>query len=306
MERASGIQGGQYINLTFNQTWAKKRGRTLKEIQLSLPDNHLLPFLQCAWGLQVSFYTSIARRVPLRELISDIMPEFVESLSPIPPLWESLKTDYKIVDAFQSNNLQDWLRQLTDTLQDLVALIIRYILSMLQHTGIDEKGEHFTIAWIQRGKPFQCFDVPCKKESYWARILADSRDCATFAYITPKCLEIDGFKCCGPTATWQNTSALLETAVYRHKPNEERSTSISTPWILKHSDQYSIGKPDLLLRIKVERPNSGDHPRLHILWSNIPPGIYSRLNRQLERLRERQAVDAKAENVVILTKIVNI
>ena len=305
LQKQAGIQAGQYVNFQFIQVWDKVPERTLKQVQLNYPDNHLLPFLQCPWGLQVSFCTSIARRVPLRELISDVMPEFVESLSPIPPLWDSLRTKHRIVDAFQSDKLEDWLSQLEQELQETVARIVRDILSILQHTGINEQRKSFRIAWIRKGEPIQCFEVLCEKKSYWALILADSRHCATFACITSKCLETDELKCRGPTATWQETSALLETAVCRHKSSEERLTSDSTPWILKHSDRYFIGKPSLCLRVEVDTSSGSECPRLQVLESKIPAPILRRLNGRHKRLRERQLVSARAENVVISTRVTN-
>jgi hypothetical protein len=251
-ERQSGFQGGYMLNFQFNQTWIKSPGNTLKQVQLDLPDNHLLPFLQSNWGLQVSLCTSVARRVPLCELIADVMPAFVVSLFPIPPEWETLETTHRIIEAFRKPGMQTWLGGLSPELQLLVARIVRYILMTLQHTGIDKKGGHLIVAWIQVGKPFQCFKVPCEKESYWARILADSGDCATFAYITPQCLETEWLKCKGAQATWQNTSALLETAVCRHGPGPQAMAVTTTPWVLQHADLYSMGKPDSLLWVRVE------------------------------------------------------
>jgi hypothetical protein len=306
-ERQAGIQAGQYVNLTYLETWAKTPTATLKQIQLAHPDNHLLPFLQSTWGLQVSFCTSIARRVPLRELLADVMPAFVESLFPIPTLWGSLVKEYNILDAFQGNNLQEWLGKLPPNHQMLVTIIIRYVLSVLQHTGIDKKGDYFVIAWIQKNKPFQCFKVGCEKESYWARILADSVDCATFAYVTSKCLETDGFKCRGPTATWYNESALLETAVCRHrphKPGKEESNSTLSTWTLKDAEKYSMGKPGSLEWVKVVRESDNARPRLHVLPSIIPRGVRFRLGADIlkppSRLREKQALDALAEEVLVL------
>lgn len=70
-ERTIGAQGGQFFSLQGSQTFAKRPGNSLKQFQLTLPINHLLPFLECFWGVQVSFCTGIACRVPLRELVSD-------------------------------------------------------------------------------------------------------------------------------------------------------------------------------------------------------------------------------------------
>jgi hypothetical protein len=36
-------------------------------------------------------------RLPLRELIADVMPGFAESFFPIPLQWESLKVNHKVL-----------------------------------------------------------------------------------------------------------------------------------------------------------------------------------------------------------------
>lgn len=308
-ERQAGIQSGQYITFAFLQTWAKKKATTLKEFQLSLPDNHLLPFLRSSWGLQVSCCTGIARRVSLCELLADVMPAFVESLFPIPRLWETLKHDHKIIQAFQSCDLQRWLGGLDDECQQLVATIIRYILSILACTGVDQKGENFKIAWVQKMKPFQCFKLSCQDRNYWTRILADSGDCATFAYITSKCLQTSSLACRGTLARWQNESTLLETAVCHHRPENTFAQLNAVPWILKHEAYYSMGTPDSPLLVKVERGDLNTYPRLYVTPSKIPAIFVSRLRlkkfsnplQTQQRLRERQWMDAPAENVVVLT-----
>lgn len=304
-QRQASIQGGQYLNVQFNQTWNKFPGKPLKQVQLSLPDNHLLPFLQSSWGLQVSFCTGVGRRVPLRELIADVMPAFVETLFPIPQQWECLKVKHKIIDAFRSDALQIWLSQLPRECQELVARIVRHILSVLQYTGIDKRGENLVVAWIQRNKPFQCFKIPCERESYWARILMDSEDCATFAYITPKCLETNALKCRGPAAVWQNASALLETAVSPHKIKKGQLLQPSMPWCLKHMELYSIGNSDSALLATVDRPSERDYPRLSVSVRMIPISVLFRLKnkrKELQRLREKQSSDSPAESVVVVAR----
>jgi len=115
-ERQAGIQTGQYVLGQFNQTWRKVQGKTLKQLQLEQEDNLLLPFLEATWGLQVSFCTSVARRVPLRELVADVLPIFANTLFLQPELWEGLITNHNIIDAFQNHGLREWLKKLAPEL----------------------------------------------------------------------------------------------------------------------------------------------------------------------------------------------
>ena len=79
-ERQLGFQGGQYLIGTYCQTWKKIPGTTLKQCNLQQDDWRLIDFLEQSWGLQVSFCTSVARRVSLRELVADLLPIFVNPL----------------------------------------------------------------------------------------------------------------------------------------------------------------------------------------------------------------------------------
>lgn len=229
-ERQSGIQAGQYVTLGYFNTKKKIRERTLKESRLSLPNNHLLSFLQSNWGLQFSCCTGIARRVSLCELIADVMSPFVESLFPVPILWKSLKNDHNIIEAIQREDIQDWLGKLSEGHQRLVAVIIRYILSVMAHTGLDNKGKYFRIAWVREKDPFFCFRLSCEKKNYWTRILADSGNCATFAYVSSKCLITPSVQCRDSLPIWRNESALLQTAVCRHLPPS--GSTDTNPWAL--------------------------------------------------------------------------
>ncbi len=63
------------------------------------------------------------------------------------------------------------------------------------------------------GVPVQCFKIPCRRENHWTRIVADSEELATFAYVTTDCLETDAVKCRGLDASWANSTASFWTAI---------------------------------------------------------------------------------------------
>lgn len=232
------------------------------------------------------------------------MPAFVDRYFPIPSQWKLLRDTHQVLEAFKGNDLQKWLGELQPDLQMLVAQIVRDILHIMQHTGIDRAGENFVIACVQKQNPFQCFKIPCENESYWARILADTPDCATFAYITLECLESDKFQCCNNfTTSWHNRSVLLETAVCRHIIGEEELSSSMGPWVLNHDDTYFIGSQ---FRARVEKASKTDKPLLHVSYSMIPVKILLRMkmkkiSKLRQQLREKQSIDTPAERVTIVT-----
>jgi hypothetical protein len=59
----------------------------------------------------------------------------------------------------------------------------------LEDIGISPDGTEFLVAWPYDGIVNQCFRIPLGEDNKWAPMLADSDDCATFAYISNDCLE---------------------------------------------------------------------------------------------------------------------
>ena len=225
-ERQVGFQGGQYITGTYCQTWKKIPGTTLKQRYLQQPDWRLIHFLEQNWGLQVSFCTSVARRVSLRELVADLLPIFVNPLKQ--DVWGELLDGHQIIQAFIQGNLFTWLRTLSPFLQDYVLTLVRTILEQLQHTGLDRRKTSLVIAWPREGDTERGLKIPCKAQTCWAQIVADAEDCATFAYVTPKCLETNHLKCQGSLRAWQNASKMLVTEISPSRPQGQHLTTTNT------------------------------------------------------------------------------
>ena len=306
-----GLQAGQgtIALIQFNQTWVKRRGATKKSKLLSQKSVYLAD-LEGYFGIQVSVCTGIARRIRLRDLLSDVLPAYVGALVAKPLGWKSLVDDFGILEVLKVGNLSTWLESLDYSLQKTFENLVMAILFLLQDTGVDRKGENFIIGCIQPDIPFQCFNIPCRRENYWARMVADSEDIATFAYMTTRCLETDVVKCQGPNAYWANSTALLWTAVSCYQEEQLLRTANALPsptaWKLKHLEAYLIGKPEAPLLVQVDRRDDRDEPRLFVSVSRIRPDILWRLYRSASsskprRLRERGAFNQIAENVMVLT-----
>ncbi|TGO10379.1 hypothetical protein BTUL_0137g00360 [Botrytis tulipae] len=305
-ERQFGLQGG-YSNVTLQaiQTWCKFQGKTLKQIHLEQHDL-LIPFLESAWGLQVSFCTGVARRIPLRELVAELLPVFAETLRTTRDdlrLWEDLNSNHNIVDIFYRGNLRDDIDRIGGKLYKYIWTLVQRILEILGPTGVDTKGERLTIAWPRYGDIQRCFKIQCRDQSTWARLLADSEDCATFSYISSKCLESDQVKCksSDTTPAWKNATTLLETAVIRHQ-----STSTPQSSKLEHKKSYYFEKLDSLFVVKVHRPDATSIARLDASRSELPSRLQNRMFRTKKwkteyRIRERQEAQEPAEQVLVWT-----
>ncbi|KAI1375232.1 hypothetical protein F4677DRAFT_144715 [Hypoxylon crocopeplum] len=307
-----GFQAGQTgVGIfQFNQTWAKMAGTTKKSAILYQRAIYIAD-LEGLFAVQVSVCTGIARRVRLRDLLADLLPAYIAGLVTKPPLWKSLQDDFDILRALREDDLGHWLERLGHDHQLAFESLAFAILYLLRDTGVDRKGQNFVVACIQVNLPFRCFKVPCKgdSESYWARMLADSEDNATFAYMTTQCLETSHIKCTGPSAAWTNSTALLRTAVSCYEEKMPVGSSLaagaSSLWSLKHSEAYLIGPPDSSLFVQVDRPDVTAEPRLLASLSTIPHEYLYRLSRRWKtrkpkRLREKRFFERSAENVIVL------
>lgn len=299
-EAQAGLQGGQFVIAQLNMTWVKRPGITLKHIHLR-PDINL-PFLQSDWGLQISYCTGVARRVPLCNLIADVISDLIEPLFQKPGGWKSLQAEHDIVSALRGPIFKAWFEILDKDLQNDVSRILRYILLVLQDTGVDRSGENLVAIWPHRSDPLRCFKIPCRKATSWAQMLADSPDCATFAYITPLCLETDECQCQDqPIPLWHNKSVVLSTAVSRHVKS---NVVTAAPWALRHEQSYLIGPAEHCLLGRVVLPLSPatmhNLPSLHILPNRFPKTLQPRIiERFKERIREKQCNDARAQGVMV-------
>ncbi|KAF6219484.1 hypothetical protein HO133_003951 [Letharia lupina] len=300
--KQAGIQGGKYLVAAINVTWVRQPGTTLKHIHLG-PDI-TLPFLQSDWGLQISCCTGAARRVSLCNLLADVAPILMDALVQKLPGWNSLQVRHNMAEALKGDHFRDWFDGLPRRLQGDAMHIIRYVLLTIQDTGIDRSNKNLVVAWPQKGNPLGCFKIPCRKTNSWALMLADSAHCATFAYVTPLCLETDECKCQkSESARWQNTTAVLNTAVSLFIDNRKVSAVSVKSWALRHEESYLIGKPGLILYGKVGTPTSlitvHNWARLYLSTSRIPKA-FKRV--KPERIREKQCTSTRSQQVMVLAK----
>lgn len=306
MERQLGLgfQGGQtaVAIFQFNQTWVKMPGVTKKSAMLSQRAIYVSD-LDHILGVQVSICTGIARRVRLRDLLADLLPAYVAGLVVEPVHWEDLIGKFDALVALRGSDMKKWLGSLDRPSRVEFEGLVFAVLYLLRDTGIDRKGDNFVVACVQRGLPFQCFKIPCKNENSWARMLVDSKDNATFAYVTTQCLETAALKCCRPSLSWSNSTALMGTAVLEDTSASDKSLAMAPAggqWALRENEAYLIGQTDKKLYVQVRRP-AGLDPHLLVSPSAIPPDFLQRLLRRgkLKRLREKKYSENCTESVVI-------
>lgn len=325
--RLTEIQGGLAVNgqmfagaqLQYNKTWAWQEQNTWKQNFLGMMSLDI-PFeeLERPWGLQVSYCTGLARRVPLRALLAEVMPVFVKTISVATQWQELMNLDTNIIEAFEGPDLTKWVNDLSllpnsEKLLSLVKRIVLYVLLILKDTGIDRTNKLFRIACpedLTSDRPiFMCLQVSCEKDNLWARILADSKDCATFAYMTRSCLESDDKKC-QSTSPWHCTS--LDTAVCRYRAQNDLPSLQSSPWQLRDRALYWIGRPESGLQARVRKLPNDPHPKLYVSISAMSEKtlarlgtlkLLSKMGKRTDHIREKQYDHMEGEGVLILTEL---
>ncbi|KAF7546013.1 hypothetical protein G7Z17_g8730 [Cylindrodendrum hubeiense] len=154
-ETQIGLQGGpDYLAMTANRVWQKRRGKTIKAWNLERGDNMLIPFLNFYWGVRVSFCTGVAQRVPLTELVADVLPAFAKTFTSekMKKWWDDLVTNHSVIERFRGAHpslqpLQDWLGSLSEELHSFIHKLIRQVLETLEDTGLSPDGTYFSVAW---------------------------------------------------------------------------------------------------------------------------------------------------------------
>jgi hypothetical protein len=183
-----GIQGCQYIVPQFILGWKKIPGHTEKQNLLNPSNNALLPELTNLYGLEVSLCTGLMYRVPLQILIGQRILPYVRSRGPPVEDWIVLEQEWNMSNAFCKSDLQQWFSNLPAKLHAPAWMLVKEILNQLQHTGVDH--EHMLrIAWLQPNDSLKCLKIKCSRANSWAKILIDSPNVVTFAYVASECVS---------------------------------------------------------------------------------------------------------------------
>jgi hypothetical protein len=157
------LSAGQYALLQHNRTKHYIPSTTLKARTLEDVINKsclALDVLDNLFGVQVSFCTGVARRVPLRILMADLMPIIAEIFPQNHTMWISMNVHDKVVEAMRSGSLLDWFKTLATEEANSIDHLVSQILLTLEPTGVNEEGDELTVAWIHERPQYQCFKIP--------------------------------------------------------------------------------------------------------------------------------------------------
>ncbi|KAI0901984.1 hypothetical protein F4806DRAFT_445259 [Annulohypoxylon nitens] len=183
--------------------------------------------------------------------------------------------------------------------QDTITRMIRIILGALEPTGIHQGKLVVACFWEQ--DIFRCFKIPCENDHAWANVLADSKDCATFAYMSTRCLETKKIRCPKIDNTWKNRILLMETSIVLCSEPGPDSQS------LKDKQIYFFDKFEREVFVLAKKPQQAIAAELTMTsFLKIPRTFILRLkamegrNKHRGRIREMQKIEESAESVFIL------
>ncbi|KAG8629006.1 hypothetical protein KVT40_002871 [Elsinoe batatas] len=255
-EKEKGVQVGQYIQVQGVHTAQKVPGRTLKEATLSSTDIDLIEDLEKLRGLQVSLCTGLARRATLREVVTDVLPIYAARTGVDQGILLAMGGHSNLIAKFGGTraSFRVWYDCLLPEQRAYLLNMVRDILSDLQHTGITPETSDFVAAWPSTSDTKVCLKFSSHGENEWIRLLEDDYDCATFAIITPLCLESNEDQCCPSPATWKGTIASLATEV---SLSRTKTVGGSTNCDLADKSEYYIRKSNIVLKVTVDVSKAG-------------------------------------------------
>lgn len=297
-EKEVGFNAGQYFNLTGTVTFNRIPGISLKKVLL----DNLWSALERPFGLQISVCTALARRVPLRVALADTLPYYVESSRPYPSHWYELRDVHKISEALRSSSFKTWYDDLPDeALRNSIDEILRKQTVALGNTGIHPSsgGDYLVVAWWSAESSDASIHLDLSHEANtWARLLKDSPETATFAYITESCLESRHHKCSKEAMlVTTGVTSMLSTELHEFpgpsltpSPRERRSQIRSTCRLLPDTT-YHIGLEGECLIAKVRSASQPSEPEIQVSQLNVPARIWRRIQgrKRMTRLVERGA-----------------
>lgn len=325
--RQIGIQlSAQWAALTLGIQEGRRRGLTKKEAVVNSWNNNELRVLNEPWGVLFSICTGFATRVPLRQVIGEVLEEYLFNVDPmvdgqsLPDNWahtvETLKMVMKGTGLGREEANKEVIRYLIYGMgkrrKRFVRAAISFVLQHLIQTGVNAREGTFKIAWANRNDPFQSYRFSCSRDhAEWTMLLQDSKRIATFAVATRDCLVTDArhgivssCRCRFQRPVTPTRVKLLHTRIVPLGPG-------SAHWRPDDRTQYilvidSSERPDLMCLLEKVGARTGHQHRYLIIFDfgrgpNILLGSLRRLLLRTGRLMEHHSTrqDAVAKRVNI-------
>ncbi|KAG9514611.1 hypothetical protein KCV07_g7967, partial [Aureobasidium melanogenum] len=308
-----GFQAGQYLNAIYNATWIKTDGQTVKERGLGKVD---LDFLNKPCGLLVSLCTGVAQRVPLREVVAEVMLPMMDARMDKIAKWKSLSlTGEGVMKEMKKPTFRAWFDGLNDKQQRTLYQSIRYVLRQICWTGVNSASD-LVVSCPMLDNANACVHVSMEDSRALRSILKDTERSATFACLTNTCFIVEPWltECQKrPQPPWRNQIPALVTSVcqYQWSGANDWNKVIKLPQDhLEDEGDYWMGTNDYKRKVTVE--TDPIHPiRLTISNSEAPWRHFRRAWERFGKVRKHSLIELRertmmteehAREVVIMRK----
>jgi len=280
----AGFQAGQFFNPTFNATWIKRDRRSLKKKGLG---DIALDFLDQPWGLLVSACTGVAHRVPLREVVAEVMTPMMAAWMEKPAEWPTLNsTGSGILSEMRKSTFRSWVASLSSKEQHAVSHCVRYVLRKICWTGVNDRIR-LVVSCPSFEQSDGCVHVPLRENHALAGILRDTEDSATFVCLTTKCFITDQCSCQhSDHPEWRNEISVLVTSVCQFKWLGADDWDLLPRKDLENGKLYWMGSRQDKARFVAEvNGRQGCSTVLKLSKSQTPWPFFLRAYERVERLR---------------------
>jgi hypothetical protein len=304
-----GLSVSQYVGGVANVTWKKTPEKTIKHQIKHIGWN--LDTLDAPWGLLISVCTGVAQRVPLREVIAEVMPAMVAAMESKPDGWTQLAQRYDVAEQLRNPSNLKFRHWYNDCLQksdrDALRLVTNYAVEILSSTGVSSEGK-LVVACPSEGDSWRCIHMPQKQNLALAGILKDSHECATFVCTTARCIQTQGYRCQNSQhPKWQDRAQLLITTVCQYQLTGEEPERLYQQR-LQDGGQYWMWGGHQRFTADV-RHNPGSQT-LVMLTKSLCREPFARLFAEhtshscyIKLLENHQTDDYDAEEVFVLSKV---
>lgn len=248
-----GIQAGQILVPVGTVEMGWEKGRTAKQ-NILIPSASIdqeMAKLKKPWGLFVSLCTGVMSRVCLGEVVAFLGPRCMRDLIPCDEgqIAGNSSVPMDLAQTFRdATDLGTWAMSLSPSNQEKVVNLSKAVLDKLQHTGLDSHKK-LVLGCVSDDRSLDSYKIPCKGDNEWTRVLSDSTEAATFACITPCCLQTPTRKCQrkGSANFELPRSFCLSTRVGIHEKNSRTGNEATVAVGIRPGKSYRINSGDSML-----------------------------------------------------------
>lgn len=251
-------------------------------------------------GLELSLCTSIARRLPLRQLFHGEVLEYLKL--GLPGEWTKIESIVTDIPGKSENEFGEWLSRLTISQIEVMQKATVLLLLAMEYTGVEMGGHTLTLWWPEKHEATPR-GMQIKKEQYsgknpWIPMFQDPERGVIFGLATPRCLEHHGVKMCQNTMSPAKCEAVKEVML-------DTSLIPATPVINATPLSYDLNKCYILwhcrhiLRVTRASGATNDTVRLSFI-PGTPYRIIQRLIKEWEKVKEKETLGDSGQDVLVL------